>query len=205
MTVSNPSSNPEDLLMRARSGSDGAMAALLDYYRPYLQVLARLRDKRQMQAKFDDSDLVQETLVRVHQDLTQFRGVTEAEFVAWLRKIMAAINGKQVRHYLAQKRNVTVEQQLEDEFANSSQMLGQVYASPIASPSEHAVQRERAVILSQALMKLSPDYRESLILHRFHGLTSKEVAERMGRSEDSVQKLLARGLVQLRHLMKELA
>lgn len=205
MTESNPASDPESLLLRARSGKEEAVAVLLNHYRPYLRLLARLRDNRQMQAKFDDSDLVQETLLRVHRDLDSFRGFTEAEFAAWLRKIMATVSGKHVRKFLAQKRDVSVERQLEEEFSNSSLLLGRLTESPLASPSEHAVQRERAVVLSQALMQLAPDYREALILHRFEGLAMKQVAESMGRTEDSVQKLLARGLLQLRRLMEEFA
>ena len=204
MADSKLSSDPEALLRRARTGSDGAADALLNHYRPYLRLLARLRDKQQLQAKYDDSDLVQETLLQVHRDLAQFRGITEAEFAAWLRSIMAAINGKHMRYYTAQKRDVCIERQLEDELNNSSQMLGRMTATPIATPSEHAVQRERAVVLSQALMQLQPDYRETLILHRLEGLTMKEVAARMGRTEDSVQKLMARGLMQLRRLMEKL-
>jgi RNA polymerase sigma-70 factor (ECF subfamily) len=202
MSASNLATNPEALLRQARTGSDLALAALLEYYRPYLRLLARLRRRRQLQAKYDDSDLVQETLLQVHRDLAQFRGVTEIEFAAWLRRIMATVHGKHVRHYAVQKRDVSVERQLEEEFANSSQMVGQMIVSPVASPSQQAVNRERAVVLSQALMQLAPDYREALILHRFEGLTMSEAAKRMDRTEDSLQKLLARGLVQLQRLME---
>lgn len=70
------------------------------------------------------------------------------------------------------------------------------------SPSEKSVKRERAVILSQAIAQLPADYREALILHRLEGLTMAEAAKRMGRSVGSVQKLLARGLLELRRLLE---
>lgn len=94
------------LLKEAQDGNDKAIAMLLDHYRPYLTVLARLRANRQLQPKFDDSDLVQETLVLVQRDLAGFRGSTEAEWTVWLRRIMASVSGsKFIRHYATQRRD----------------------------------------------------------------------------------------------------
>ena len=202
MDQSNQICDPQRLLERARDGSGEAVEALLNYYRPYLMLLARMRGDRQLQAKFDDSDLVQETLLQVHRDLPRFRGTTEAEFAAWIRRIMANVNGKHVRRYFARQRDVSLERQLEDQLSHSSQMVGRFMTASDISPSERTVQRERAVVLSQALLQLSPDYREAMILHRLEGRTMNEIAERMGRSVDSVQKLIARGLLEMRRLLE---
>jgi DNA-directed RNA polymerase specialized sigma24 family protein len=40
-------------------------------------------------------------------------------------------------------------------------------------------------------------------MHRLEGLTMAETAARMGRSVDSIQKLLARGLVELRRRLQQ--
>jgi RNA polymerase sigma factor (sigma-70 family) len=114
---------------------------------------------------------------------------------------MANIHAKHVRHYSARQRDVSIERQLEDQFTHSSQMVGGLMAASATSPSEQFAQREQAVVLSQALMQLPADYREALILHRFEGLTMREAAKRMGRSVDSIQKLLTRGLLELRQLL----
>jgi RNA polymerase sigma factor (sigma-70 family) len=74
--------------------------------------------------------------------------------------------------------------------------------APDVSPSEKSVKRERAVILSQALTQLPADYREALIMHRLEGMTMAQTAKQMGRSVDSVQKFLARGLMELRRLLE---
>ncbi|TWU28458.1 sigma-70 family RNA polymerase sigma factor [Bythopirellula polymerisocia] len=203
MTDALPVTNPEMLLNRARDGGDQAVDTLLSHYRPYLKLLARLRNRRQLQAKYDDSDLVQETLVQVHRNLSQFRGGTEAEFAAWLRTLMSRVGDQHRRHYEAQKRDANAEQQLEQQFEESSQLVGRMFTSAEGSPSEQVSRRERAVVLSQALMQLPDDYREALILNRFEGLSMSQVAERMGRTVDSVQKLLARGVVELRRLMED--
>jgi hypothetical protein len=49
------------------------------------------------------------------------------------------------------------------------------------------------VILAEALDRLPPDYREVIVLRQWEELPFNEVARRMGRSVDSVQKLWIRG------------
>ena len=56
-------------------------------------------------------------------------------------------------------------------------------------------------MLADALEQLPADYREVLVLRHLEGLTFPEVARRMGRSLDSVEKLWMRGLVRLRQIM----
>jgi RNA polymerase sigma-70 factor (ECF subfamily) len=161
-------------------------------------MLARLASSQRLQAKFDDSDLVQETLVRVQRDLPKFQGATEAELAAWLRRIMANVGKQQVQYYSRQRRDASLEQQIEEDFTRSSVMVGDVVIASDTSPSRQLMKRERAVVLSQALANLPADYREALIFNRLQGHSVAQTAERMGRSVDSVRKLLSRGLLQLK-------
>jgi RNA polymerase sigma-70 factor, ECF subfamily len=82
--------DPEALLRDVRGGNAQAVARLLEHYRPYLEMLARLRTSRRLQGKYDESDLVQETLLHVQRDLPKFVGTSEAELTVWLRSIMAS-------------------------------------------------------------------------------------------------------------------
>ena len=194
--------DPSALLEDARNGDPLAVSRLLEHYRPYLQMLARLGASRRLQAKYDDSDLVQETLVQVQRDLHQFKGATEAEMAAWLRRIMAHVSGKLLQYYSRQRRDAALEQQIEEDFTRSSQMLGAVLIATDTSPSEQVMKRERAVILARALAKLPADYREALFINRLEGQSIAQTAQRMGRSTDSVKKLLARGIRELKQGLK---
>jgi RNA polymerase sigma-70 factor (ECF subfamily) len=194
-------SDPEPLLLRAHGGDDQALGELLVYYRPYLALLARLKADRQLQAKFDDSDLVQETCLSAHRDFMQFRGNTEQEFTAWLRQIMAHTAANLTRDHRRQRRDARVEERLHDVLNQSSEMINRALVTFDSSPSQIALRRERAVVLANVLGELPVDYREVLVLRELEGKSLAEVASVMGRTPDAVQKLWARALVQLRRLM----
>ena len=113
--------DPEQLLQLARSGSSPALGRLLELYRNYLVLLARLQIGKRLQGKLDPSDLVQETFLEAHRDFAQFRGSSEAEFVNWLRQILARNLANRVRHYYATKRrDVRLERELAVDLDQSS-------------------------------------------------------------------------------------
>jgi RNA polymerase sigma-70 factor (ECF subfamily) len=55
--------------------------------------------------------------------------------------------------------------------------------------------------LENALARLEADEREVVLLHRVEGVPTKEVAERMGRSDAAVRKLYSRSLARLREIL----
>ena len=191
-------------LARARIAGDSERFELLEKYRNYLTFLARARTDRRLSSKVSDSDIVQETLIQAHRDFFQFRGQTEAELTSWLRAIMS--NKKALlarRFYGSPARDPRLEVRFQDEFDRSSQMLGRVFVDNRSTPSEHHAKRERAVLLADALAALPEHYREVVELRHIEGLKMREVAYAMGRSVDSVNKLWARAMIQLRSSMKE--
>lgn len=136
----------------------------------------------------DAADLVQETFLKAHRHFVQFRGMTEREFISWLRQILAATLANLVRHYYAaQRRDVRLERELAVDLDESSRVLDQGLLAKQSSPSQRAVRREQAVVLADALGQLPEDYREVVILRQLQGLTFPEVARRMSRTVDSVK------------------
>jgi RNA polymerase sigma-70 factor (ECF subfamily) len=191
--------DPEQLLVVARAGSGPALGQLLELYRSYLTLLARLQITRRLQGKVDAADLVQETFLKAHRHFAQFRGLTEGELVSWLRQILASTLANLVRHYYsAQRRDVRLERELADDLNQSSRVLDRGLLAKQSSPSQRAARREQAVLLADALGHLPEDYREVVILRQLQGFSFPEVARSMNRSVDSVKKLWARALAQLR-------
>jgi RNA polymerase sigma-70 factor (ECF subfamily) len=197
-------SKPIELLPLAKAGDGAALGELLACYRRYLSLLARLQISRRLQGKADASDLVQETFLQAHRHFGQFRGASEGELIGWLRGILAALVANHVRHYLGTKgRDVRLERALAVELDETSCVLDQGLIANVSSPSHQVARRETAVVLANALERLPVDYREAIVLRHLEGLSFAEVASRMGRSVDSVEKLWVRALGKLRQAMTE--
>jgi RNA polymerase sigma-70 factor (ECF subfamily) len=195
----NTSSDPQWLLQQARARSGTALGRLLELYRNYLTLLARLQVGRRLQGKVDASDLVQETFLHANRDFARFRGTTEDELASWLRQILAANVAMLVRRYYGtQRRDLRLERELAVEMDESSRALDRGLVASSGSPSQKAAHREQAVLLADALGQLPEDYREVIILRHMEGRSFPEVARQMGRTVDAVKKLWTRALVRLR-------
>jgi RNA polymerase sigma-70 factor (ECF subfamily) len=196
--------NPGHLLREALEGADEARGALLESYRVYLDLLARVEIGRRLRKKVDASDVVQETFLEAHRNFGTFRGSSEAEFVAWLRSILAARIANLVRHFVGtQARDVRREEGLEIDLDQSSRALDRGLFSLQSTPSQQVVRREQGVLLAAALTRLPDEYREVVVLRHLEELPFPEVAARMGRTVDSVQKLWVRALARLRQSAKD--
>jgi RNA polymerase sigma-70 factor (ECF subfamily) len=204
MTLNHRANDSRGLVEQARAGNEQAIATLLGLYRNYLRLLARVHVDANLQAKADPSDLVQEACLQAIRDFAQFRGHTEAEFIAWLRQILTNTGIAMIRRYKGTKlRDVAREQRFQHQLERSSVALGRLAATRDDSPSRIADRREGAVVLADALAQLPEDYRDVLVLFHLESLSLAEIAERMGRTIASVRGLRTRAAVKLRMLMEE--
>jgi RNA polymerase sigma-70 factor (ECF subfamily) len=191
--------DPEQLLRLARAGDGMPLGRLLEMYRNYLTLLARLQIGRRLRGKVDPEDLVQEAFLKAHRDFALFQGESEAQLTHWLRAILSTSLAMSVRRYLGtQRRDVRLERELAEAVDESSQVLDRGLVASQSTPSQRAIRREQAVLLADELEKLPPDYREVIVLRHLEELSFPEVAHRMGRTVDSVQKLWVRALARLR-------
>ena len=192
------------MLTRARTENGEALGQLLEMYRGYLILLARVQMDQRIRGKFDPSDLVQETFLEAYRDFPQFRGTTEAELTGWLRTILGRNMANQIRRYYGtRQRDVRLERRLGDELDRSSGAMDRALVAAGNTPSQSAVRREKAVLLANALERLPADYRDVLVLRHLEGLSLREVAERMDRTVDSVKNLWARAVPIFRRLLGE--
>ncbi len=176
--------------------------AVLERYRKYLGLLARLQIDQRIQGKIDLSGVVQQTLLEAYRALPQFQAKSQSEMAAWLRRILANNLADEIRKLSTGKRDIGRERSLEEALEESSSRLGAWLAAEESSPSQKAQRHEQALRVAEALARLPDAQREALELQHWHGWSLAEIAEHMGRSRAAVAGLIKRGLEQLRRTMK---
>ena len=174
----------------------------LEKFRQYLLLLARLQLGDRLRAKFDPSDVVQQTLLEAHRKQAQFRGTTDAERAGWLRQMLAYCIADALRAFGRVKRDAAQERSLEAALEHSSSRLEAWLAAEESSPSQRAVRQEQLLQLAEALAQLPEDQRRAVELHHLHGCSVAAIAKRLERSETAVGGLLRRGMTKLRELVR---
>ena len=188
-------------IRRARGGCMNALGDLLELYRSYLGLIARVQFQDTFQAKFSQSDVIQATFLQANKAFVHFAGNTEGELMAWLRKIFASQLATEIRRYSTRRRDATLERQIHLQVDQSSVMLAGMLVGRGGSPSQSAIRREHAVLLADALAKLPEDYREVIVLRHLQGTGFGEIADKMNRSIDSVKGIWRRAIRKLRELL----
>ena len=184
-----------------REGRDDEIE--LARYRSYLRVLARASVGPEWERRFDASDLVQEALLQAHRKRDQIRGRDEAQVLAWLRRILERVLAHALRDHQRARRDLRREVPIAASLDESSARLEALLAGDGSTPSEKALQRERAVELSEALEALPGAQREAVVATYLSGQSLDETARAMGKTPGAVASLVRRGLARLRESLRE--
>lgn len=172
-------------------------------YREYLLVLARVQMSPLLRGKIDPSDVVQETLLKAHENREQFRGTTAAELTAWLRRILANTMIDAARRFSRDGRDIGREVSLDAVEQSSARLEALLAGDPSYSPSQRGMHEEQLERLAAALSQLPEDQRAAVELHHLQGYKLEDITREMGRSKQAVGGLLRRGMLRLRQLLDE--
>ena len=178
-------------------------ARLLDGCRQYLLMIANQVIGPEIRAKVGASDLVQDTFVEAQRHLAGFRGRTEVELRAWLRKILECRLATFRRSFLAtQMRAANREVAIETLVAGAGH-AGDVLACRSPSPSNHAVRSELGQALEQALARLPEHYRQVVAWRHQEQLSWEQIGRRMESTSEASRKVWTRAIKQLRRELAE--
>jgi RNA polymerase sigma-70 factor (ECF subfamily) len=181
------------LLEAARGGSLDSLGRLLEFFRDYLNLTAEAGLDSALRPKAAASDLVQESMLEAQRDFHHFRGGTEAEFRAWLKRILLNNLLNAYRLWQAKKR------QLGREVPLGSLELGPSSAGSTTdpTPSKIACGREQRQRLQDALLRLPAHYREAILLRHRDGHSFEQIGLRLSRTADAARMLWYRAFKQL--------
>lgn len=163
----------------------------MEQHRPWLKFLAKRMLQGDLQARIDESDVVQQTCLSVHRNFKDFAGSELGEFIAWLKQIHERNLQDMFKHHRqTQMRSVSKEKRYETE-----KELDSLAASiSVSSPSQRLFQSEEAIQLAAALEQLPPDQAEAVRMRYLEGGTLVEVTKQMDRSYSATVGLIKRGV-----------
>ena len=182
----------EHWIVKARGGSRAALERLLESCFPYLLAVAKRELCAALRSRLDPLDVVQDTLLKAWQHFPQFRGETEADFLAWLRQIL--------RNNLANERR----EHLQSAMRNIQREVHLVEAAAMPRPDDSdrpTRTLDRWEALEMALRRLPEHYRQVLSLHTQEDMTFAQVGERLHCSAEAARKLWRRAAKKLARLM----
>lgn len=182
------------LLEKAKTGDDKALSKVFEQYRRRLMVLVHFKLSPQWRERGEVEDVVQEVCLRAFRDLDRFTYRTPGSFLSWLSAIADHVIADRVRY-----RNRECRAGEEVPFRSESNPLGPEPADS-RTPSRLLGQQEAVERLLTRLSRLPEDYRQAILLARIEGLSTAEVAERMGKSREQVALLMYRAVKRLREL-----
>jgi RNA polymerase sigma factor (sigma-70 family) len=172
-----------EFLQRIQAGDEGAARELLSRFEAEVRLVVRRQLPRLLRSRFDSLDFLQSVwgsfFQRMRTAPTQFED--SRHLVAFLARAAKNKVIDEYRRAASRKHNMHREEPLWGEGHGPKDV-----PDPIDSPSEVAQAREILV----RLQELMPEGRRTILEMKAEGLSSKDIGQRLGISERTVQRVL---------------
>lgn len=175
-----------EILQRIRQGEEAGWEGLYRRYHDELLFAVRRKLGPGLRSVLESEDVLQSVALEALKALPRFEHRGAGSLRAFLHTLVLNKIRDRADTFGAQKRQGAV--------ALTETVLARVGAAPAAAPEYFDPAYER---LERSLALLPEEMRAVLTLRRIEGLSSKEVAERLGKTDAAVRKLYSRALAQL--------
>jgi len=177
----------QELLARVRAGDAAAGDELYRRHHDAMLFTVRARLGSKLRGVLQSEDVLQSAALEAIRGLDQFEHRGPGSLTRWLHRIVLNKIRDTADYYSAAKRD-------------AGPMRGDsVLAGVVAEDAQPAARYhdERYEKLERALAALPDEMREMLVLRRMEGLSSREAAERTGRSDAAARQLYSRALARV--------
>jgi RNA polymerase sigma-70 factor, ECF subfamily len=191
-----------ELVAKVRSGDTNALAEYLTLRNRHLLAFIERQLGPALRRKLEPEDILQEVSIEAVRSLGSF-DLSERDPFSWLcqlaeRRIIDAHR----RFFEAQKRDAGREASMGSPGGDSQHAaIVDMLAASMTTASQAFSRNLREVKLFEALQKLPEDQREALRLRYVEAMPSKEIAERLGKSDGAIRVMLTRSLGKLQELL----
>lgn len=188
-----PPTSTLGLVDRIKGGDSEAFTALFGKYQRRLAVLIYYRMSHELRQQMEVDDILQETFLMASRQMGQFTYRAPGSFLAWLSRIADRTIVDAARFQARQKRDGGERVRF-----RSESNPGGPEPADFRTPSRIFMAGERVRALLAKMDALSSEQREVILLAKFEGLSTQEIAAKMGKSREAVALLLHRALKHFR-------
>ncbi|HTQ37712.1 MAG TPA: sigma-70 family RNA polymerase sigma factor [Pirellulales bacterium] len=205
MASEETSTNDEALANRVRSGDSQALAEFLVAKHPQLMAFIDRRLGAGLRRKIEPDDLYQEVSAEAVRSLGEV-DLTDRDPFNWLCQVAERrIIDAHRRFFGSQKRDAGREVSLNAAGGGSTSttrpgLINMLVAS-MTSASQAFSRDQKQLRMLTALEQLPEENREALRLRYLEGMPSKQIAEKLGKSDGAIRVMLTRSLAKLQQIL----
>lgn len=144
----------------------------------------------------DAEDIAQEVFIQIYNSFSDFR--QESQLSTWIYRIAVNKSLDYIRKMQRKKRFA----QLISIFKNTDEEFNEIELPSQANPQFELEEKERKIILDNAIAGLPESQKSAIILSRYENFSNEEIAQILNTSVSAVEALLNRGKKNLRKLLK---
>jgi RNA polymerase sigma-70 factor (ECF subfamily) len=171
----------DELICRLRACEEAAYEELIArFHQPVYNLAFRL-----LNDSSDAADAVQEVFLKVFRNVGHFRN--QSSLKTWVYRITVNEAHNQRRWFFRHRSREVV---LDDEAENGR---GRAVADSAQSPFDYAFDREKQVLVENALARINPLFREVVVLRDIEDLSYEEIADVLQISLGTVKSRILRG------------
>lgn len=196
----------DDLVVRLKTGDTNALAEYLQQHRPQLMAFIERQLGTALRRKVESDDVFQETSAEAVRALPTAE-LGDRDPFSWLCQIAERrIIDLHRKFFEAQKRDAGREVPIGAGGSGSDTQPGGLINMLVASmttPSQAFSRNARELKLQEALLKLPDDQQQALRMRYVENLPSKQIADKLKKSDAAVRVMLTRSLKKLQELLAD--
>ena len=192
----------DELRARIRDREPAALAEYIQQRRHQLIAYIQRKMSTTLSRKVDADDMLQDVSAAALRSLPEY-DIGDRDPFGWLCQLADRRIVDSHRRFASQKRAVSREVAIDANAPNSSQGgIVNLLVASITSPSQAFSRNQREFQLMAALEQLDEVPREALRLRYVEGLATKEIAERLSKTDGAIRVILSRSLSRLEQIMQ---
>jgi len=191
----------DTLEMRLRARDLSALGEYLELHHHALLAFVERRLGAALRGKIEPQDVLQELAVKALRELPK-TDLTTFDPFGWLCHLAEQCIVDDHRHFTAGKRAADRETSGNVPVGEDGQDLVALLTASMTTPTQAVVRSERERRLNEALATFPDDHREMLRLRYGEGLSTKDIAEKMNKTDVAVRVLLSRLIHRLQEMLE---